>query len=89
MPHRIVESIYRNEHGRIEIEEYHVEKEKSFLGFKYWKQVEHETCDEFGCSKITTTFKTYAEAERFITQVLCKNVKTQDWNNKVVSYHQC
>lgn len=89
MQYRIVESIYRNEQGRIEIEEYHVEKEKSFLGFKYWKEIKHEVCDTTGCYKITTTFKTYAEAERFIREVACKNVKTQDWNKEVISYHKC
>lgn len=89
MKYRIVESIYRDEYGRSSRRDYYIEKKVSFIGFKYWKPIEHEVCDTTGCYRVTTYFKVYDDAKEFIQEILCKNIKTANWNKEVLSYHNC
>ena len=87
--YRIVKNIYTDMYGTKRNEHYHVEKLKSLLGFKYWSEVKHTVGGMSGNYKQTTEFDTYDEAMDFIHKVLCKGIKTTDWNSEVVSYTDC
>jgi hypothetical protein len=89
MTYRIVESNYRDKHGKEIMKHYYVQKIKKFLGIEFWMSVKHVESYMSGSFKVTTVFETYDDAKNFVDDVLCKNIPTTKWSDKVISYNEC
>lgn len=89
MKHRIIESVYVDHYGKESNKYYYIQTQKSFLGFKYWKTIEHTECGWGDCYKVTTEFKTHEDAVNYIKEVLCLGIKTDKRKEIIYDYHQC
>lgn len=89
MKYRILESVYRNEMGLVTRKYFYIQYEKTIIGIKYWKTLEHEVCYCSGCHNVTTEFETYDKAKEFADNMLCNNVRLNKWTDTVISYNEC
>jgi hypothetical protein len=67
--YRILKSTYYDEYGKEQNEYHYVQQRKSFLGFKYWKNITHEDFGPGGVTRVTTTFDSYFDAYEFVVKL--------------------
>ena len=87
--YRIIEGSYKDEYGTETRKAYYIQKEKSFLGFKYWRYQTHTICGMSDCYDVRTEFKTYEDANKFIQTHLCGRDFKDGWKYKVVTEFNC
>jgi hypothetical protein len=83
--YRIIKSTYYNEYGEEGNEYFYIQKHKSFLGIKYWKDVEHTLSGMGGDYKCTTRFNSYFDAYEFCVK-LKTGMKKDGWKTETVTY---
>jgi hypothetical protein len=83
--YRIIKSTYYNEYGEDEKEYHYIQKRKSFLGIKYWKDIEHTLSGMGGEYKCTTRFNSYFDAYEFCVK-LKSGIKKDGWKTETVTY---
>ena len=66
MAHRIIKNVKYNQYSEKVDEYYHVQRQKSFLGIKYWSYYTHI---DMGIHKFRTQFKTLQDAYNFCERV--------------------
>jgi hypothetical protein len=89
MKYRIIESIYHNECGKEKNKHYYIQRQKTFLGIKYWSDVKHRECGWGDCHDLTTEFKSHTDAYDFVETVLCPQKKKNGWTDTVVNHFDC
>jgi hypothetical protein len=83
--YRIIKSTYYNEYGEDEREYHYIQKRKSFLGIKYWKNITHTICGMGDTYQNVTRFKSYFDAYEFCVK-LKSGMKKDGWKEETVTY---
>ncbi len=87
--YRIIEGTYQDEYGNRTHKVYQIQKQKFFLGFKYWKYHTHTECGYDDCYDVRTEFKTYGDALKFIKDNLCGKDFKAGWSYNVMREVNC
>lgn len=87
----IVKEEYRDSHGKLSTTAaYYIKYRSSFLGiFPIWKWVKHTECGWGDCSKVKTKFESEDDARKFISTILCKGIKIQNYEQTIVGKVNC
>ena len=87
---RIVIQRYRDEYGVVQNYHYIVQELRPVLFFwNGWFPITHRDCGYGDCYDTTTEFKTQVDAELFIKEILCPNVKKDSWSSEVIGEYEC
>jgi len=83
--YRIIKSTYYDEYGKEGDEYFYIQQRKSFLGFKYWKNISHTVNGMGGSYQNTTRFGSYFDAYEFCVK-LKSGMKKDGWKEETVTY---
>jgi len=83
--YRIIKSTYYDEYGEEGDEYFYIQKHKSFLGIKYWKNITHTICGMGDSYQSVTRFGSYFDAYEFCVK-LKSGMKTDGWKRETVTY---
>ena len=89
MKYRIMESIYYDGYSKEKDKHYYIQKRKSFLGIKYWRDIKHEIRDGIWIVEVNTQFKSYEDAYEFIKTVLSPKKKRNGSSKMIVNEIEC
>ena len=89
MKYRIIESAYYDEYGKQKSKYYYIQKQKQFLGIKYWGYHTHTECGYGDCYDVNTEFKTYEDANKFIQTHLCGRDFKEGWKYYIMREVDC
>lgn len=87
---KIMKSVYFDKYGVEKYPYYYIKELKTFLTIDYWREIKHlELCGLTDCCKTTTTFKTEALANQFITDILCEGKPVSSWKHNMIDEITC
>jgi len=90
--YKIVRREYFNEFGEINEDSiyYIIKKATRFLGLiPYWSTITHTELGWGDCYQVPTQFKTLEDAQKFIEETPCKNVRVDGWRSTDVRTIEC
>ena len=75
--YKIIESVYHNIKGESNAPKYYIKELKPiipFFGWKRWVYIKETQCGYGICDKVRMGWDTIADAQNFITEILCPQV---------------